>query len=138
MRISDWSSDVCFSDLACYLLIPHVTSRIDRFLTGGGDTYQIDRALDALRAGGLFGAGPGEGAMKLKLPEPHTDYIFAVIGEEFGAIACLALASLFIAIVVRVTIRLLDEEDPFLLRSEEHTSELQSLMRISYAVYCLK
>src|SRR3546814_15203978 len=53
--------------------------------------------------------------MKLKLPEPHTDYIFAVIGEEFGAIACLALASLFIAIVVRVTIRLLDEEDPFLL-----------------------
>src|SRR3546814_14190294 len=44
---------------ACYLLIPHVTSRIDRFLTGGGDTYQIDRALDALRAGGLFGAGPG-------------------------------------------------------------------------------
>lgn len=100
---------------ACYLLIPHVTSRIDRFLTGGGDTYQIDRALDALRAGGLFGAGPGEGAMKLKLPEPHTDYIFAVIGEEFGAIACLALASLFIAIVVRVTIRLLDEEDPFLL-----------------------
>jgi cell division protein FtsW len=100
---------------AAYLFVPHVTSRIDRFLTGGGDTYQIDRALDAFRAGGLFGAGPGEGSMKLKLPEPHTDYIFAVIGEEFGAIACLALAALFVAIVVRVLVRLLDEEDPFLL-----------------------
>src|SRR3546814_7686230 len=102
--------------------------------------------------------------MKMKLPEPHTDYIYAVIGEEFGAIACLALACLFTAIIVRVLVRLLDEEDPFLLfasaglvaqfglqavinisvnlnllpRSEEHTSELQSLMRISYAVFCLK
>ncbi len=100
---------------AAYLFVPHVTSRIDRFLTGGGDTYQIDRSLDAFRAGGLFGTGPGEGTMKLKLPEPHTDYIYAVIGEEFGAIACLGLACLFIAIVVRVLVRLLDEEDPFLL-----------------------
>jgi len=100
---------------AAYLFVPHVTSRVDRFLTGGGDTYQIDRALDAFRAGGLFGTGPGEGVVKLRLPEPHTDYIFAVIGEEFGAIACLALASLFIAIVARVLIRLLDEEDVFLL-----------------------
>lgn len=100
---------------AAYLFVPHATSRIDRFLTGGGDTYQIDRSLDAFRHGGLFGTGPGEGVMKLKLPEPHTDYIFAVIGEEFGAIACLGLACLFIAIVVRVLVRLLDEEDPFLL-----------------------
>src|SRR3546814_1601261 len=53
--------------------------------------------------------------MKMKLPEPHTDYIYAVIGEEFGAIACLALACLFTAIIVRVLVRLLDEEDPFLL-----------------------
>src|SRR3546814_14260932 len=67
---------------ACYLLIPHVTSRIDRFLTGGGDTYQIDRALVALRAGGLLGAGPREGALKLKLQDPHTDYSFAVIRSE--------------------------------------------------------
>src|SRR3546814_7070808 len=49
-----------------YLLIHHVTSRIDRFLTGGGDTYQIDRSLDSFRAGGLFGTGPGEGTMKMK------------------------------------------------------------------------
>ena len=96
-----------------YLFVPHVTSRIDRFLTGGGDTYQIDRALVCFKSGGLFGSGPGEGQMKFSLPEPHTDYIFSVIGEEFGAIACLGVAALFIAIVVRVLLQLLEEDDPF-------------------------
>jgi cell division protein FtsW len=101
--------------VVAYLSVPHVASRIDRFLTGGGDTYQIDRALDGFRAGGLFGAGPGEGQNKFSLPEPHTDYIFAVIGEEFGAIACAAIALLFVAMVVRVLVQLLDEEEPFLV-----------------------
>ena len=99
---------------AAYAFVPHVTLRIDKFLTGGGDTYQIDRALDCFKAGGLFGAGPGEGQMKFKLPEPHTDYIFSVIGEEFGAIACMMLAVLYLAIVVRVLLQLLDEEEPFI------------------------
>ena len=98
-----------------YLAVPHVTERIDKFVTGGGDTYQIDKALDCFRAGGLFGVGPGEGQMKFRLPEPQTDYIFAVIGEEFGMIACLVVAGLYIAIVVRVIILLLDEEDPFVM-----------------------
>ena len=98
-----------------YLTVDHVSSRIDKFLTGGGDTYQIDKALDCFRAGGLFGVGPGEGQMKFRLPEPHTDYIFSVIGEEFGMIACLVIAGLYIAIVVRVFLMLLDEDDPFVL-----------------------
>ena len=98
-----------------YLTVDHVTQRIDKFLTGGGDTYQIDKALDCFRAGGLFGVGPGEGQMKFRLPEPHTDYIFSVIGEEFGMIACLVVAGLYVAIVVRVFLILLDEEDPFIL-----------------------
>ncbi len=98
-----------------YEFVPHVTSRIDKFLTGGGDTYQIDKALDCFRAGGLFGVGPGEGRMKFKLPEAHTDYIFSVIGEEFGAIACVMLAVLYLAIVLRVLLQLLEEEEPFIL-----------------------
>ena len=98
-----------------YVSVPHVTERIDKFVTGGGDTYQIDKALDCFRAGGLFGVGPGEGQMKFRLPEPQTDYIFSVIGEEFGMIACLVVAGLYIAIVVRVFILLLDEEDPFVM-----------------------
>ena len=98
-----------------YLTVDHVSARIDKFLTGGGDTYQIDKALDCFRAGGLFGVGPGEGQMKFRLPEPHTDYIFSVIGEEFGMITCLVVAGLYIAIVVRVFLMLLDEDEPFVL-----------------------
>jgi cell division protein FtsW len=96
-----------------YLTSTHVAERIDHFVKGTGDTYQIDRALDCFKAGGLFGAGPGEGQMKFRLPEAQTDYIFSVIGEEFGAIACFMLALLYLAIVVRVLLQLLDEEEPF-------------------------
>ena len=63
----------------------------------------------------FVGAGPGAGTRKFLLPEPHTDYIFSVIGEEFGIIACLAIAILYMTIVVRVLVRLLNEEDKFLV-----------------------
>ncbi|MFN3944395.1 MAG: FtsW/RodA/SpoVE family cell cycle protein [Allosphingosinicella sp.] len=96
-----------------YLFYPVATSRIDGFLFAAGDTYQTDSALRTLTAGGLFGAGPGAGTRKFHLPEPHTDYIFSVIGEEFGIIACLAIAILYMTIVARVMIRLLHEEDLF-------------------------
>jgi cell division protein FtsW len=98
-----------------YKFEPHVRNRIDGHLFGEGDTYQVDRALDCFRSGGLFGAGPGEGTAKFRLPEAQTDYIFSVIGEEFGAIACFALALLYLAIVLRVLLQLLDEDDPFTL-----------------------
>ena len=96
-----------------YLTSTHVAERIDHFVKGTGDMYQITSALDCFKAGGLFGVGPGEGQMKFRLPEAHTDYIFSVIGEEFGAIACAMLAVLYLAIVVRILLQLLDEEEPF-------------------------
>src|SRR6185369_3268171 len=71
-----------------YLFYPVATQRIDGFLFAQGDQYQVESALRTLTAGGLFGAGPGAGIRKFSLPEPHTDYIFSVIGEEFGIIAC--------------------------------------------------
>ncbi len=98
-----------------YQFEPHIRQRLDSFLHGTGDTYQVERALDCFRSGGFFGTGPGEGVAKFRLPEAHTDYIFSVIGEEFGMIACLALALLFLAIVLRVLLQLLDEDDPFIL-----------------------
>ena len=98
-----------------YLFYPVATARIDGFLFSQGDTYQTDSALATLTSGGLFGAGPGAGVRKFSLPEPHTDYIFSVIGEEFGIIACLAIAILYMTIVARVLIRLLNEDDGFVV-----------------------
>jgi cell division protein FtsW len=98
-----------------YFFYDVATARIDAFLFDGGDTYQTDSALRTLTAGGLFGAGPGAGTRKFHLPEPHTDYIFSVIGEEFGMIACLAIAIIYLVIVARVLIRLLHEEDQFVV-----------------------
>lgn len=89
--------------------------RIDGFLFSQGDNYQVQSALRTLTGGGLFGAGPGAGTRKFLLPEPHTDYIFSVIGEEFGIIACVAIAILYMTIVVRVLVRLLAEEDKFIV-----------------------
>src|SRR6185437_15315765 len=68
-----------------YNFMPHFTSRVDRFLNpASGDTFQVDTARDAFMTGGLWGRGPGEGIVKRVLPDAHTDYIFAVAGEEFG------------------------------------------------------
>ena len=103
--------------ILAYLFYPVATARIDAFLFAGGDTdtYQVDSALRTLVSGGLFGAGPGAGMRKFSLPEPHTDYIFSVIGEEFGLVACAAIAIIYLVIVARVLIRLLHEEEMFIV-----------------------
>ena len=103
------------SVVLAYFFYDVATQRIDGVLFSEGDNYQVESALRTLTAGGLFGVGPGAGTRKFSLPEPHTDYIFSVIGEEFGIIACLAIAVLYMTIVARVMIRLLHEEDKFLV-----------------------
>ncbi|MDE0942443.1 MAG: putative lipid II flippase FtsW [Alphaproteobacteria bacterium] len=102
--------------IAAYATIPHVASRIDRFLDpASGDSYQIDRAMDAFGQGGLLGRGPGEGMVKRVLPDAHTDFIFSVAGEEFGLIACLIIVALFCFITLRGFAKLLREDDLFIL-----------------------
>jgi cell division protein FtsW len=104
--------------VSAYLFYPVATTRIDAFIFGGAgdnDNYQVESALRTLTSGGLFGTGPGGGTRKFSLPEPHTDYIFSVIGEEFGLIACLAIAILYLVIVARVLIKLLHEDDIFVV-----------------------
>ncbi|WP_230772604.1 FtsW/RodA/SpoVE family cell cycle protein [Sphingomonas sp. Leaf4] len=105
---------------AAYTFYGTARVRIDGFLfpdpeKSATDSYQVDMAHAVLTAGGVTGTGPGGGRIKFKLPEAHTDYIFAVVGEEFGLIACAIIALIFLAIVVRVFVRLLDEEDAFKL-----------------------
>lgn len=96
-----------------YFFYDVATARIDEFLFGQGDSFQTSNAMRTLTAGGLFGMGPGGGTRKFGLPEPHTDYIFSVVGEEFGLIACLAIALLYLGIVARVLIKLLDDDNMF-------------------------
>ena len=88
--------------VAAYLALPHVRSRLDRFLDPeGSDTYQTDKALEAIGQGRVFGRGPGEGAVKYQLPDGHTDFIFAVAVEEFGLLISIALVILLAAFVMR-------------------------------------
>jgi cell division protein FtsW len=102
-----------------YLFYDNGRERINKFLglsaenSSGPD--QVELAHTTITHGGLIGVGPGGGSAKFNLPEAHTDYIFSVIGEEFGLIACIAIALLYFAIVARVLLRLLDEDDPFVI-----------------------
>jgi cell division protein FtsW len=102
--------------VGAYLTLPHVASRVDRFLDPAvGDSYQVERSLDAFMNGGLWGRGPGEGTVKESLPDAHADFVFAVAGEELGLIACLAIVVLFAFIVLRGFSRLLQETNLFVV-----------------------
>ncbi|MCB9948932.1 MAG: putative lipid II flippase FtsW [Rhodospirillaceae bacterium] len=102
--------------IGSYFLFDHVASRIDRFLDpSSGDSYQIDRSLEAFANGGIWGTGPGEGTVKLHLPDAHADFIFAVAGEELGLLWCLALLALFAFIVLRGLARAMADDDLFVV-----------------------
>lgn len=101
--------------ILAYNFYPVATQRIDAWIFGTEGLTHDKMALATLTAGGLIGVGPGLGTRKYSLPEGHTDYIFSVIGEEFGLLACMAIAVLFFAILVRIIIRLLDEKEQFVV-----------------------
>ena len=96
-----------------YFAFPHVAGRIDRFLTGEGDNFQVDTATEAIVAGGWLGRGPGEGSVKAILPDSHTDFVFAVIAEEFGIAMCLLVVAAFAFVVLRGLAWSLRERDDF-------------------------
>ena len=102
-----------------YKYISHVRLRIDKFLdpTVGGvnasDTFQVDTAMESFISGGWFGKGPGEGTMKRILPDSHTDFIFAVTGEEFGVLFCMFIVLIFAIVVLRGLYVASKNEDPF-------------------------
>jgi len=96
-----------------YLTIPHVTDRIDRFITGSGDNFQVDRGIEAITHGGWLGQGPGEGQVKYGLPDSHTDFIFSVAAEEYGIALAMLLAGVFAFIVLRGLAHGLKEQDRF-------------------------
>ncbi len=105
----------CAALIGAYCTYDHVQRRIDRFLApSSGDSFQVDRALQSFTEGGFLGRGPGEGTIKTVLPDAHTDFILAVIAEEFGVIACLVLLGLYAFVLLRAFRRILAEPDLFL------------------------
>lgn len=93
----------------------HFARRIDGFLSADVDpTTQLGYASNAIREGGLFGVGVGEGQVKWSLPDAHTDFIIAVAAEEYGLILVLVIITLYCSVVVRSLLRLMRERDPFI------------------------
>jgi len=96
-----------------YLTFDHVAGRVNRFMTGEGDTFQVDAGREAILRGGWFGQGPGEGTVKRIIPDSHTDFIFSVAAEEYGIILCMIIMALFAFIVIRGLSIALRERDAF-------------------------
>jgi cell division protein FtsW len=95
-----------------YTSFDHVRARVDRFLAPTpGDYSQLDRAIKSFSEGGFLGRGPGEGTIKTVLPDAHTDFIFAVVAEEYGVVACLLLVGLFAFVVMRALVKAAQEPD---------------------------
>ncbi|MBO6886974.1 MAG: putative lipid II flippase FtsW, partial [Thalassospira sp.] len=102
--------------VTAYLILPHVQSRVDRFLDpASGDSYQIERSMEAFMSGGIMGRGPGEGWVKNSIPDAHSDFIFAVAGEEFGLLFCVLVVGVFTFIIMRGLSRLMGERNLFVV-----------------------
>jgi len=93
----------------------YVFSRIKIFMDPkAGDNFQSQKALDAIKQGGLTGQGMGEGILKDEVPEAHTDYIIAVVSEEFGVIFVLFIVIIFLFIGYKILNKVFSEKDEFL------------------------
>ena len=104
------------SVVGLYLFFPHFTDRVDRFMmkgTADTDSYQITKSLEAFQNGGLLGKGPGEGEVKMMVPDSHSDFVFSVIGEEFGFFMCILIIILFATITIRPITKVLKSSSIF-------------------------
>lgn len=102
--------------MTAYTALPHVQKRIDAFLwPENSDNFQVKQSLESFASGGLFGTGPGEGKIKSILPDAHADFVFAVLGEEFGIIACFIVLMLITFIVLRAVYHALRSHNLFIL-----------------------
>ena len=96
-----------------YFQFEHVRYRIHSFLDASSASYQLEKAHEAIARGGIAGVGPGEGRVKYSLPDPHTDFIYSVAGEEFGYLVCLGLMIIFLVICLRGMLAAARRADPF-------------------------
>lgn len=104
---------IAIGGVGAYIVFPHVEDRINKFLDADGKNYQVERSLDAFVNGSFLGTGPGNGVVKKFIPDAHTDFIFAVVGEEYGILACAIIILIFAYLLMRIVKRALEEEDAF-------------------------
>jgi cell division protein FtsW len=98
--------------LLAYTIFPHVQVRVHEF-RAAKPGYQAGLALKAFAHGGLAGVGPGAGTVKYTIPDAHSDFIFAVAGEEFGFLLCGLIALVFCVLTVRLLLRAAGCREPF-------------------------
>jgi cell division protein FtsW len=103
----------CAGGVGAYIFLPHVEDRINRFLNSSETNYQVERSIDAFVNGSFFGVGPGNGMVKKFIPDVHTDFIFAAVGEEYGILTCMLIIIIFAYFVTRIVKRAMEEEDLF-------------------------
>jgi len=90
----------------------YITKRLITYIDPSkGDEFQSSSALDAIKLGGLTGQGMGEGILKDSVPEAHTDYIIAIIAEEYGSIVSILIILLFLYISFRIIKNCINQED---------------------------
>jgi len=96
-----------------YLFVPYIHHWVEQFMDDDKTGYQAGLAMKAFEHGGLLGVGPGAGTIKYRIPDAHSDFIFAVAGEEFGVALCAVIALLFCVLSVRLLLRATRARDAF-------------------------
>ena len=110
-----------FFDICCIFIIffpekfGYISNRLINFFDPSqGDKFQSSSALDAIKLGGLTGQGMGEGILKESVPEAHTDYVIAVISEEYGSIVSILILIIFLYISFRIIKNCFNQDNQFL------------------------
>ena len=102
--------------VAAYFMFPHVHLRVQQCLASENNlSYQIKKSLEAFQNGNFFGMGPGEGVVKMHIPDAHTDFIFAVAAEEYGMLLCLVIVALYACIVIRAMLLSCKDNNLFII-----------------------
>ncbi len=102
--------------VSAYLIFPHVQVRIAQFMASENNlSYQVKKSLEAFQNGNIFGMGPGEGVVKVHIPDAHTDFIFAVAGEEYGVLLCWVIVAIYAMIVIRAMLLSCKDNNLFII-----------------------
>ena len=124
-----------------YFVFPHIQVRMHQYFTSENNlSYQVKKSLEAFENGNLFGVGPGEGVVKMHIPDAHTDFIFAVAAEEYGMILCLIIVGLYAAIVIRSLMISSKDNNLFIVLASSGLAAsfgLQSLINIGSTMHII-